>query len=61
MTLYVVDDGHRKRLIEAKTRAGARSFAAKDLIKVVKASSFDSHELAVKGIKIESALEEDDK
>jgi hypothetical protein len=59
MTLYVVDDGKRKRLIHAKTRAGARSFAAKDTIKVVKAEPYEAHQLAVAGVKMETALEDE--
>ena len=59
MTLYIVDDGQKKRLIKAKTRAGARSFAAKDTISVVKAEPHQAHELAVAGVKLETALEDE--
>jgi hypothetical protein len=59
MTLYVVDDGRKKRLIEAKTRAGARSFAAKDTIKVAKAEPHEAHKLAGEGVKLETALEDE--
>lgn len=59
MTLYVVDDGHKVRLIEAKTRAGARSFAARKSIKVEAATPSASHKLAHQGIKIEVATRED--
>jgi hypothetical protein len=59
MTLYIVDNGQKKRLIEAKTRAGARSYAAKDTIKVEKASSFEAHKLALEGVAVETALEDD--
>lgn len=48
------------RLIEAKTRAGARSFAAKDSIDVIRATAVRAHMLAARGVKMETALEEDD-
>lgn len=57
MTLYRVDDGKRVRLIEAKTRAGARSFAAQSSIKVDRATAHDAHTLAVRGVKLEVAKE----
>lgn len=59
MTLYVVDDGKKKRLIHAKTRQGARSFAAKDTIRVVKAESHEAHKMALEGVKLETAIEDE--
>jgi hypothetical protein len=60
MALYeVINDGKEQeaRLIEAKTKAGARSFAAKDTIKVVKATPHRIHLLSARGVKIEKAEE----
>jgi hypothetical protein len=55
MTLYIVNDGHKIRLIEAHTRAGARSFAAQKSIKVDKATATEAHKLAAIGTEIENA------
>ena len=54
MPLYRVDDGTKVRLIEAKTKQGARSFAASTRIKVDIASAHDAHKLAARGVRIES-------
>jgi monoamine oxidase len=59
MALYEVDDGHRVRLIEAKTRAGARSFAARKSISIERATPARAHQLAARNIKIEVATNED--
>ena len=60
MPLYEVTNlaDQSVRLIEAKTRAGARSFAAKDSITVVKATAHRAHLLAARQVKLETAIEE---
>jgi hypothetical protein len=45
------------RLIEAKTKAGARSYAAKEQIQVIKATPHRIHLLSARGVKIEKAEE----
>jgi hypothetical protein len=62
MPVYKVIDGTKKpRLIDAPTRQGARSWAARDAIQVTRATSHETHELAVAGVKIEKAHGDDDK
>ena len=58
MPLYEVVNAADKsvRLIEAKTRAGARSFAAKNEIEVVKATPSRIHVLAARGVKLETEI-----
>lgn len=56
MGLYeVIGPDNKPRLIEAKTRAGARSFAAKDSISVDRVAPSRAHTLAARGVKIEKA------
>jgi hypothetical protein len=60
MALYeVTPKGGQARLIVAKTRAGARSFAAKDSIEVVKCTPQRAHVLAARGVKMETAIEDE--
>lgn len=62
MAVYeVTPKGGEPRLIEAKTKISARSFAAKDSIEVIKCTALRAHVLAGRGVKLESALEEEDK
>jgi hypothetical protein len=61
MNLYEVISVDREasvRLVEAKTKAGARAFAAQDSLKVERCSASRAHTLAARGIKIENAEEE---
>jgi hypothetical protein len=60
LALYEVTNVADKsvRLIEAKTKAGARSFAAKNEIEVIKATPSRVHTLAARGVELETALEE---
>lgn len=63
MPLYEINagapgDGVKPRLIEAKTRIGARSFAAKDTIQVTKVTPMRVAVLVGRGVVVESANEE---
>jgi hypothetical protein len=58
MALWEVDDGKAVRLIDARTTAGARSFAAQTSISVQKATLTRIHTLAARGVKIEQATGE---
>lgn len=53
MALWEVDDGKAVRLIDARTTAGARSFAAETAITVIKATPSRIHTLAARGTQIE--------
>lgn len=45
------------RLIQAKTKSGALTFAAKTWIKIEKATPMRAHTLAARGVKVEDATE----
>lgn len=62
MAVYEVTNVADKsvRLIEAKTRAGARSFAAKNAIEVIKATPQRTHTLAARGVKLETAIDDEE-
>lgn len=53
--LYIVEIGDKVRLIEAASKAAARSFALKDMANVRAASAKDALDLAEDGIKRETA------
>lgn len=56
MALYeVTPKGGAPRLIEAHTKQGARSFAAKDAIEVVRCTAMRAHTLSARGVKVEDA------
>lgn len=58
MPVYKVTIGDKVRMIKAKTSAGARNHALKDLATVEQIETEDAIELAGKGIKLETAGEE---
>jgi hypothetical protein len=53
-------DGVQPRLINARTKTGARTFASKDSIQVVKATPLRTATLMQRGVKLEHAIEEPD-
>lgn len=64
MPLYEVTagepgDGVKPRLINAHTNTGARSFAARDTIKVAKVTAMRAATLVARGIKVEDATTEE--
>lgn len=59
MPLYVVKMRDETRLVEAKTRDGARAYVSHDTITVEVATPAMTHRLAAAGIAIESALAHD--
>jgi hypothetical protein len=65
MPLYEVTAGEagagvKPRLIHASTNIGARSFAARDTIHVVKVTPMRVATLLSRGVKVENAPEESD-
>jgi hypothetical protein len=58
MALYEVTANDKTRLIEAKSKQGARSYAAKDTIEVVRVTPLRVATLVSRGVKVETAIED---
>lgn len=55
VSVYLVDDGKKKRLVRAQNQAQARNFVARDSITVAVAEPEQLVELGAAGVKIEDA------